>query len=65
MTTLKWKRTEKGYQSTCGRYEIEKFASIMRGSNAWWELTGAAGTHMRKTLRVVKRMAQVHAKVCP
>ena len=61
-----WKRPEPGvYRSKCGRYKIEKFDTIMRGSVVWWVLTGKAGEHQRKTLRVAKRIALMHSRRNP
>lgn len=57
---LTWKRAGGVYRSLCGRYTIEKYDSIMRGSTAWWVVSGAT-TGQRKTLRIAKRLAELHA----
>ncbi len=64
---MKWQRHKVDcrvvYRSECGKYTIEKFDSVMRGSAVWWIVSGAIQAQ-RKTLRVAKRVAELHAKTC-
>lgn len=65
---MKWKREVTKYRtlyhSDCGRYTIEKYDGLLRGSPVWWVLSGAH-EGQRKTLRVAKKLAELHARGAP
>ncbi len=62
---LTWKRVTGGYysvyESTCGKYKVEKYESLLRGVRSW-VLTGAAGERTLPTLRDAKWEAERHAR---
>lgn len=62
MAKLVWKRTKNGYASACGKYAIQRYDSIMRGSAHLWELIVVGGpdcgADIKPLLRSAKRMAQ-------